>query len=146
MSEILKASEAANLALHSMALLSTEIKEAKTAREMAVILQASSNHLSKVLLKMSKAGLVKSVRGPNGGFVLNHNADMITLKQIYEAVEGKITVSQCFFKIKPCNGVACAIGSVSRQISEQLEKVLTETKLSSLQIDIRLFKKTVNNE
>jgi len=139
MAEIFKASEAVNLALHSMAILLVSDGILRNVKELSQAISASSNHLSKVLLKLSKAGLVKSVRGPAGGFILAKDADQITLKEIYEAIEGPLSVSKCFFKIGSCRGAACALGAFSRKISEQFEETLAEKKLSQLNFQINLL-------
>lgn len=136
MAEIFKASEAANLAIHSMAILQLESNKAKNIKEIAHIISASTNHLAKVMLKLSKAGLVKSNRGPAGGFVLNKSAADITLKEIYEAIEGRIVVSKCFFKIPSCDGKACLLGDFSERTSHLLEKMLNETKLSDIKFSL----------
>jgi Rrf2 family protein len=145
MSEIFKASEAVNLAIHSMALLTNEVTKTSCVKELASIINSSSHHLSKVLLKLSKAGLVKSNRGPSGGFLLKRNPDEITIRDIYEAIEGKISVSKCFFKINSCDGTACLMGSLSRKISEQFEKVITETRLSDIKMNTDYLKKRNND-
>jgi Rrf2 family protein len=139
MAEIFKATEAVNLALHSMAVLYVSEGVSRNTRELSLIINASSNHLSKILLKLVKAGLVMSIRGPSGGFMLSKDADQITLKEIYEAIEGPLTVSKCFFKIESCQGVACALGAFSRNISEQFEEKLKKTKLSQLDFQINLL-------
>jgi Rrf2 family protein len=139
MAEIFKASEAVNLAFHSMAILYASEGTSRNARDLSRTMGASSNHLSKVLLKLSKAGLVKSLRGPAGGFILGKVADQISLKEIYEAIEGPLSVSKCFFKIESCQGAACALGSFSHKISEQFEEKLKETQLSQLNFRIDLL-------
>jgi Rrf2 family protein len=139
MAEIFKASEAVNLALHSMAVLHISDGVSRNAKELSLIISASSNHLSKILLKLVKAGLVKSIRGPAGGFILGKDADQITLKEIYEVIEGPLTVSKCYFKIESCHGFACELGAFSRNISEQLEEKLKKTRLSQINLQINLL-------
>jgi Rrf2 family protein len=139
MTEIFKASEAVNLAIHSMAVLHISDGVSRNVKELSLIISASSNHLSKILLKLVKAGLVKSIRGPSGGFVLGKDADQITLKEIYEVIEGPLMVSKCFFKIRSCQGVACELGAFSRNISEQLEEKLKKTRLSQINFQINLL-------
>ncbi len=45
--------------------------------------------LAKICISMQKAGLINSVHGPGGGFVLGKNADEITVWDIFCAVENK---------------------------------------------------------
>lgn len=139
MADFFKASEAAILALHSMAILYASNGSSQSSKELSKIMGASSNHLSKVLLKLTKAGLVKSYRGPAGGFLLGKQADQITLKEIYEAIEGPISSDRCFFHLESCNGSACALGAFSRKISSQIEEKLAAKKLSQLNFQINLL-------
>ena len=46
----------------------------------------SSEFLEQIFYKLKKAGVIRSVRGPGGGFVLNRPPEAITVKDILEAV------------------------------------------------------------
>lgn len=46
----------------------------------------SSEFLEQIFFKLKKGGIIRSVRGPGGGFVLNRPASEITVKDILEAV------------------------------------------------------------
>ncbi len=45
-------------------------------------------YLLKILLQLARANILRSKRGPNGGFVLARDAKKISLLQIIEAVDG----------------------------------------------------------
>jgi len=76
---ILNITEAANLALHSLVYLANHQAAwpISTARAAAPF-SASEAHLNKVFQRLNKAGLVGSVRGPRGGFVLAREPAEIT--------------------------------------------------------------------
>ncbi|MBI5375595.1 MAG: RrF2 family transcriptional regulator [Candidatus Schekmanbacteria bacterium] len=44
------------------------------------------NYLEQLFGKMRKAGIVKSIRGPRGGYILAKNPEEITIKQIIESL------------------------------------------------------------
>jgi Rrf2 family iron-sulfur cluster assembly transcriptional regulator len=44
---------------------------------------------------MRKAGLVKSIRGPGGGYILAKPANSITISEILDSVNNKIKLSVC---------------------------------------------------
>jgi len=48
--------------------------------------QLSPEFLEQIFFRLKKAGLIRSVRGPKGGFVLNHKPSEISVKTILDAV------------------------------------------------------------
>lgn len=46
--------------------------------------------LEQIFQRLRKAGLVRGKRGPGGGYVLSRPADQISLREIIEAVEGRL--------------------------------------------------------
>ena len=59
------------------------------AEELADRLDASTNTLVKALKKLAKAGVLKSKRGPNGGFALTKSLTKVSLLDVYRAIEGE---------------------------------------------------------
>jgi len=51
-------------------------------------------YLEQILNALKKKGLVKSVRGTQGGYVLAHKPTDITLEQLFYSLDGKETASQ----------------------------------------------------
>ena len=50
--------------------------------------EISPQYLEQVFAALRRAGIVKSVKGPQGGYLLNAPSDQITLAEILEALEG----------------------------------------------------------
>ena len=135
MSSILRISEAASLALHTVVLLTTCTDQLVSTREIARILHASEAHLSKVLQRLARVGLVKSIRGPRGGFTLNKSPQQITLLNIYEAIEGPLTPSSCLNATPVCSTRQCILGTLLIELQHQVSAYLAKTivaKLSSV--------------
>ena len=64
----------------------------------------------KILRKLVCAGIAKSYRGVNGGYLLNQPADAVTLKDIIEAIDGPIAINRCIAEPELCqNTGACKI-------------------------------------
>lgn len=53
------------------------------------------NFLFKILRKMVRAGIVKSYRGPHGGYILAKDPSEITFLEVIEAVDGPLLVNRC---------------------------------------------------
>jgi Rrf2 family transcriptional regulator, iron-sulfur cluster assembly transcription factor len=51
--------------------------------------------LEKIVQQLIHAGLVRSRRGPHGGYVLGRAADQMTFRDVIEAVEGAISLNVC---------------------------------------------------
>lgn len=51
--------------------------------------------VSKVLKLLAKGGVVTSTRGANGGYMLAQPANVITVAQIVQSIEGPIAVTEC---------------------------------------------------
>jgi len=132
MSNILKISEAASLATHSMVFLAANPEKPHSTREMANLLLASEAHLSKVLQRLSRHGLVQSVRGPRGGFRLAKPGGQVRLLEVYEAIEGKVVEIHCLLSSKVCNGGGCVFGGFLESASRQFRDYLAHTTLSDI--------------
>ena len=132
MSNVLRISEAASLALHAMAYLAGREGETVAVREIAGTIQASEAHLSKVLQKLAREGLTKPVRGPTGGFRLARPPQEIALLQIYEAIEGKFECVACLLHDRVCSGTHCVFGELVGSINARVYSHLRKTRLSDL--------------
>ena len=67
----------------------------------------SLDYLEQIFSKLKKNEIVKSVRGTQGGYVLNRNPNDIKLTNIFHAVDEKVKTVQCKKESKRgCNGKA----------------------------------------
>ena len=65
----------------------------------------SLDYLEQIFLKLRKKEIVQSVRGTQGGYVLNKKAKEIKLTNIFDAVDEKVKTVQCKKESKKgCNG------------------------------------------
>ncbi len=128
---LLRISEAAVLAVHTAALLAGEEDRVMTTHEVAGFLNASEAHLSKVLQRLSKTGLVTSVRGPKGGFRLARPARTVTLLEVYEAMDGPLPEKECLLDAAVCTG-ECILGNVLREVGCTVKEHLSGTTLADV--------------
>ena len=129
MATVLRISEAASLGLHAMSLLAGASEERTSAGEMAETLGVSEAHLAKVLQHLGRVGLVKSVRGPHGGFSLARPGSEITLLEIYEAIEGPMAETHCLLGRRVCHG-SCLLGGLLETVDELVRAQLSSTTLA----------------
>ena len=129
MSGLVKISEAANLALHACLLLARSPGELLRTGDMSERLGASKAHLVKVMRQLTRAGIVLSVRGPQGGIRLARAAADITLLEVYEAIEGPLESADCLLDRPICDGTCCVLGGLLHRVNEILWRHLAETTL-----------------
>ena len=58
--------------------------------------------LEKIIQELIHKGLVRSRRGPRGGYVLARPADQVTFRDVIEAVEGPISLNACVGEHASC--------------------------------------------
>ncbi|MDC7225538.1 MAG: Rrf2 family transcriptional regulator [Spirochaetales bacterium] len=128
---LLNMSEGAYLAMHSLALVAARQPERLTVKQLAQELEASQAHLAKVFQKLSKAGLVTSVRGPSGGFILDREPEDISFLDIYEIIEGKVEKSDCPLGKSHCAFDSCILTDDFNRIADDLYNMYEHIKLSN---------------
>lgn len=63
--------------------------------EISENLNLSENYLEQLVRMLKKDGLIKSSRGPKGGYKINNDLNNITIGQILRSLEGDMTTSEC---------------------------------------------------
>ena len=130
---ILRISEAASLGLHAAGLLGWRVGQRLSTGEIARILGGSEAHLSKVMQRLHRAGIVDSTRGPGGGFRLARPAGRITMLEVYEAVEGPLGEAGCLLGRSLCGG-NCMLGDLLQDVHRRFSRRLAETTLAELAV------------
>jgi len=130
MNNIINMSEGSYLALHGLVLITKKSPERVNVKVLADSLNASEAHLAKVFQKLGKAGIVKSVRGPLGGFELKKSSDEITFLDIFEIIEGKVVLEKCPFGKSECAFKNCIFSNRLNMISKEVYDVFKNLKLS----------------
>jgi Rrf2 family protein len=101
-----------------------------SSREMAKALSVSEAHLSKVLHRLARAGLLRSTRGPKGGFALSSPPKAIRLLDVYEAIEGPLLAPTCLLGKPVCGRAHCPLGGLVHDVNSKARSWLAKTKLS----------------
>jgi Rrf2 family protein len=128
MAKIFSMSEAASIAIHSMVLVARS-ENGINAVKIAEHTGFSKNHISKVAQRLVKDDLLKSVRGPSGGFTLKKPPAEITLLDIYESIEGPLEITDCPLVNEVCNFDQCLMGNVVNKMTVEFKRYLKEQTL-----------------
>jgi len=55
----------------------------------------SPEFLEQIFFKLKKAGIISSVRGPGGGFILEKDPNAVSVKNIFDAVGEGLEITPC---------------------------------------------------
>lgn len=128
MANLLKLSEATALALHTMVIIGKQ-EAPISASPMAQELCASEAHIFKVLQQLVRADLLRSKRGPHGGYALARPADEITLMDVYEVFEGPMRKDGCLFGGPVCGQLDCILGNLVEDVRTKVVDHFSSTTL-----------------
>ncbi|MFQ6033226.1 MAG: RrF2 family transcriptional regulator [Candidatus Zixiibacteriota bacterium] len=98
--------------------------------------QMSVTYLEQILHKLKNAGIVRSIRGAKGGYVLARDINKITVSQIINALDGPISISYCDvpdLREKSCMGPeACVSRILWKRLEDLIDNALSSVTLADL--------------
>ena len=104
-----------------------------SATDVATRVSLSPPTVSKILKLMSRAGLVNSVRGAQGGYTLSRAPHTITAAQIIDALEGPVALTECSTDDGHCELEAvCNVGGAWQKINVAIRRALEDITLDQL--------------
>ncbi|HET8562388.1 MAG TPA: Rrf2 family transcriptional regulator [Candidatus Binatia bacterium] len=90
--------------------------------------------LEKIIQDLLRSGLIKSKRGPYGGYALARPPGEISFYDVIEAIEGRIAVNLCLDEHMSCDQLPrCAMVGVWNEIQQKVTEVFARTTLADLQ-------------
>jgi Rrf2 family iron-sulfur cluster assembly transcriptional regulator len=97
--------------------------------------EISLSYLEQLFGKLRRGGLVKSVRGPGGGYVLGHGATDTRIADIVLAVDEPIKATRCDLETSAgCRGNRgrCATHDLWEELSHQIHLYLSSVSLADV--------------
>jgi Rrf2 family transcriptional regulator, cysteine metabolism repressor len=93
----------------------------------------SNKYLEQLVAVLKSAGLIRSIRGPRGGYVLVDPPAKVRLLEIFVALEGPIQPVDCLEHETYCPRCAtCVTRGVWAEIQKSVTNVLENTTLQDL--------------
>ena len=93
----------------------------------------SDKYLEQIISVLNKAGYVKSVRGPQGGYSLTKQPEEYTVGMILRLTEGSLAPVACVEEEGACEKVSsCATILVWKRINEAINDVVDHMTLADL--------------
>lgn len=90
----------------------------------------SFNYLEQVFALLRKGGIVKSVKGPQGGYVLAKPSNKINIKDVIFVLEGELKISEDEEKLNDSQKVIDNL--LWKKINESINEILSDTTLQDL--------------
>ena len=94
--------------------------------------EISLSYLEQLFAKLRQNDLVKSVRGPGGGYRLNREGDQVFVAQIIDAVNESVDATNCGGKGDCQHGEVCLTHYLWCDLSKQIHNFLSGISLASL--------------
>ena len=132
MSGFFKISYATVLAIHAMTYISNHPDRMVSTKEIAEFHHASESHLSKVMQRLVRAGFIKSIRGPKGGFEVVKEPGEISLLKLYELFEGHLELKKCLLAIQVCGEGECIFGNLLEELYSLFMNYMANTNLNDV--------------
>lgn len=92
----------------------------------------SLSYLEQLFAKLRRNNLVKSVRGPGGGYTLSRSKDGIFVVEIIDAVNESVDATECGGKEDCLDGETCLTHYLWCDLSEQIHHFLGGISLADL--------------
>jgi Rrf2 family cysteine metabolism transcriptional repressor len=120
-------------------------------RDLSEKQKMSISYLEQIFNKLKKAGIVRSVRGAKGGYLLALREDKITVSKVIGALDGPISFSQCDnpdLREKSCTGpTTCVTRVLWKSLEGKIDEMLSSITLKDLRTErFNLNKKGVGKK
>ncbi len=103
----------------------------------------SEKYLSLIVIPLRSAGLIQSMRGAHGGYILSRLPEEITIRDIYGALEGEICLVDCIKNPEDCSRAGiCPTRDVWSYLGEKIKEALDSITLADL---VRARRKKAEN-
>ena len=105
----------------------------KLARQIARSERVPAFFLAKTLQQLARNGMLRSVKGPTGGFALDRPPSKITMMEVIEVLDGTDTYDRCIVGLRECNDQAlCPVHDSFKSLRERLKRYLSRTTVAQL--------------
>lgn len=104
-----------------------------TIKEISERQNVSVAYLEQILNKLRKANLIKSIKGPGGGYLLNKSPENISIASILKELEGPVAITTCLDPERGCMRIDnCVAHLLWKSLGQQIEAFLETITLKNL--------------
>ena len=89
--------------------------------------------LAKVLQKLTKSGILRSLSGTNGGYKLARDPRRISALEVIRAIDGPVILTHCFTEHGTCDqSENCTVREPLRKVHEAILELLSNFTITDL--------------
>ncbi|NJD56533.1 MAG: Rrf2 family transcriptional regulator [Nitrospirae bacterium] len=104
-----------------------------TIKEISEKQHVSVAYLEQILNKLRRSGIIRSVKGPGGGYVLARDPGSISIGEILKELEGPVAITSCLDPKEGCVRVdSCVTHLLWKSLGDNIERFLDGMKLQDL--------------
>src|SRR6476646_8332182 len=111
-------------AVHVMAVLALERADCCPSSRLAQTVNTNPVVIRRLLIELQEAGLISTLRGPNGGAILKRKPEKLTLREIRRAVDHGNLLGRHPNEPSPECPVGKRIGKVMERIQDRANQAL----------------------
>jgi len=100
-------------------------------REISIAEDIAADYIEQICMRLKSGGLIRSLRGKQGGFVLSRSAEEITVADVLDAVDGKSVLAPCLGE-RCKRETFCVTMAVWRRADEALRSVFSGVTIAEL--------------
>lgn len=110
-----------------------DAKENTGIKEISEYINASEHTVGKILQILVKENIIKSVKGPYGGFYISKEEQKQPIINIVEAIDGKQIFKSCGLGLSKCSSShPCPIHDDYKEAMDIVEKLFRQKKILEL--------------
>jgi Rrf2 family protein len=118
-----------------------------TVRRLAERCGVPYHFLGKICHRLTRAGLLHSYKGPNGGVALARPSAEVTLLEVVDATDGREAFEQCVLGLDPCHAdLPCPMHAEWEGIRDRIVEMLSSRTLGELVEELARGETTLEKE
>lgn len=129
----MKLSNTSEYALRILIYMGKDVQRMYSAKQLVEALHISDKYLRRLMTDLTKSGIISSIQGRDGGYLIAKKPEEIKLADIIEAIEGMDKYTGCLLGFENCSDEnPCALHSSLGPIRQEFFSVFTNKSLNDL--------------
>ncbi|MBI1386842.1 MAG: Rrf2 family transcriptional regulator [bacterium] len=127
-------SQSVDMALHALWYMAKHSPEEPVQiKDLARCVRVSESYLARVMHWLAKAGLLKSIRGKNGGFTFKRPPAQITIADVVIAIDSDAAQFDCSWEERGCElHAGCSLVNLFHEAQKRMLEVLEQMTIADI--------------